>query len=67
MPRHATASVDAPKPAPALVGRDFLQNTLSLTAPQLAKAVQAGHVPPPIRLGNTVRWRKADIDKLLAA
>jgi excisionase family DNA binding protein len=26
----------------------------------------AGHMPPPVRLGALVRWRRADIDAWLA-
>jgi prophage regulatory protein len=31
------------------------------------RQVDAGHFPPPVRIGGSVRWRKADIEAWIAA
>lgn len=37
-----------------------------MSEPEFRKAVGLGSLPPPVRVGKSLRWRKRDIDKTLA-
>ena len=74
---HAVAKPDIasthamlpPKPpAAALIDVKFVAvNVLSCSPRHIYRLVDAGKMPPPVRLGALVRWNRATIDAWIAA
>jgi excisionase family DNA binding protein len=48
-------------PADRLLTRDELSRMLKLSKRTISRMIATRKLPPPIRLGHSVRWREADI------
>jgi prophage regulatory protein len=44
-----------------------LVSILSLSRATIWRQVNLGHIPEPVKIGGSTRWRKSDIDKLVQA
>lgn len=51
---------------PLLTGKQIC-NMWSITRWTLARWVQAGLLPPPLRMGRVRRWRQEDVDAAMQA
>ncbi|NQV27706.1 MAG: helix-turn-helix domain-containing protein [Rhodopirellula sp.] len=49
-----------------LISVDVLASMIDLSPRTVWRMVSARTVPPPIRLGRSVRWRKSDIETWIA-
>lgn len=49
-----------------LISVDVLASMIDLSPRTVWRMVSARTVPPPIRLGKSVRWRKSDIETWIA-
>jgi excisionase family DNA binding protein len=55
-----------PAPAPALLDVRAVAVLLDCSPRHVYRLADAGHMPPPVRLGALVRWRRQDIETWLA-
>ncbi len=55
-----------PEPA-AMLDVDGLGDLLRCSPRSVRRLADAGRLPPPVKLGALVRWRRAEIDEWLAA
>ena len=56
----------ADAPAAALLDVRAVAALLGCSTRHVYRLADAGHMPPPVRLGALVRWRRQDIDAWLA-
>jgi predicted DNA-binding transcriptional regulator AlpA len=61
-----TPQRDRPEPDPLVYTPADLAAMLKLSPRKIRAMKSAGQLPPPIRFGRAVRWRRADIDVWLA-
>jgi excisionase family DNA binding protein len=57
----------AATPAAALIDVKFVAALNSCSPKHIYRLVDAGKMPPPVRLGALVRWNRATIDAWIAA
>jgi excisionase family DNA binding protein len=50
----------------ALLDVEQVAELLNCSARHVYRLADAGHMPPPVRLGTLVRWRRQDLDAWLA-
>jgi excisionase family DNA binding protein len=50
---------------PALLDVQAVAQLLDCSARHIYRMADAGRMPPPVRLGALVRWRRADLDRWL--
>ena len=55
------------EPPPELLDAVKLAALLSISPRTLYRLKLRGHLPPPIRLGGSIRWRLSDIERWIAA
>ena len=69
MSKPLTPEDDIPpaSPPPILLPAQAVARQLSVSLRTLWRLRSAGRLPPPIRIGGTVRWRVTDIDAWIAA
>ncbi|HEV3338727.1 MAG TPA: helix-turn-helix domain-containing protein [Pirellulales bacterium] len=53
-------------PRPALVDVKAVAALLDCSTRHVRRLSDSGKMPPPIRLGSLLRWRKSDLDAWLA-
>jgi excisionase family DNA binding protein len=56
----------ADAPAAALVDVRAVAALLDCSARHVYRLSDAGRMPPPVRLGSLVRWRRADVEDWIA-
>jgi excisionase family DNA binding protein len=56
-----------PPPEPLLIAADELADLLKVSKRTLWRLRSAKHLPEPVRLGNSVRWRIEEIRQWIAA
>jgi excisionase family DNA binding protein len=54
-------------PLPALLDVRAVATLLDCSARHVYRLADAGRMPPPVRLGALVRWRRADLNAWLEA
>jgi excisionase family DNA binding protein len=62
-----TATLPADAPAAALLDVRTVAALLDCSTRHVYRLVDAGHMPPPVRLGALVRWRRQAIEDWIAA
>ena len=58
---------DHQHPAPLLVSTKELARLLKISQKSVRRRWLTGHIPPPVRIGNSVRWRLDIIEAWIAA
>lgn len=68
MPKTPTLTAPEPADAPAaqLLDVRAVAALLDCSPRHVYRLADAGHMPPPVRLGALVRWRRQDLDAWLA-
>jgi excisionase family DNA binding protein len=62
-----TETATAPQPSAAhLLDVRAVAAMLGCSPRHVYRLADAGHMPPPVRLGALVRWRRQDLDAWLA-
>ncbi len=62
----AAISPPAESPAAALLDVRAVAALLDCSPRHVYRLADAGQIPPPVRLGSLVRWRRQDLDAWLA-
>src|SRR4051794_38259414 len=62
--KHPPSAIAA---SPLLVGAAELGRLLSRSRASIRRDVAAGRIPPPVNIGRSIRWRKAEIEAWIAA
>ncbi len=60
-------AIPSAEPSSLLLSAETLAKRLEISLRSLWRLRAGGRLPPPIRLGGTVRWRSTDIDAWVAA
>jgi excisionase family DNA binding protein len=60
-------ALTAPEPSAALLDVRAVAQLLDCSPRHVYRMADAGHMPPPVRLGALVRWRRCDLDTWLAS
>jgi excisionase family DNA binding protein len=63
----STATLPGGTPAAVLLDVRAVAALLGCSARHVYRLADAGHMPPPVRLGALVRWRRQDLDAWLAS
>jgi excisionase family DNA binding protein len=63
----ATAFPAADAPAAQLLDVRAVAQLLNCSTRHIYRMADAGQMPPPVRIGALVRWRRTDLDAWLAS
>lgn len=63
----APGLVTSESDGPLLVNADAVARMMSVSVRTLWRLLSAGQLVPPLRLGRSVRWRKAEIEAWIQA